>query len=61
MSAWLPAARVGNAPLPQPFRGSFETLPFRDVGYELIGGSDREVIAVLGGISAGRHLTAPGQ
>jgi homoserine O-acetyltransferase len=49
MSAWLPPAIVGTAPC--------GPLPFTEVPFELIGNGDR-YIAVLGGISAGRHVTA---
>ena len=58
MSAWLPRAIGGVAPLAKPLRGTFGTLPFADAHFELIGEPGRGTIAVLGGISAGRHLTA---
>ena len=58
MSAWLPSAIGGAAPLATPLRGTFGTLPFTDAHFELIGEADRGTVAVLGGISAGRHLTA---
>ncbi len=51
--SWLPEAKVAVAPV--------QIGPFREVHYELVGDGDNEVIAVLGGISAGRHVTAHAQ
>lgn len=50
MSGWLPEARIGAAPV--------RIGPFTEIRYELVGDANNEVIAVLGGISAGRHVTA---
>jgi homoserine O-acetyltransferase len=58
MSAWLPSAIAGKAPLATPLRGTFGSLPFTDVPFELIGNRKNGVLAVLGGISAGRHVSA---
>jgi homoserine O-acetyltransferase len=58
MTAWLPRAFADAAPLPRQLRGTFGKLPFTEAHFELIGEPGRATIAVLGGISAGRHVTA---
>lgn len=53
----LPTAVEGWAPLPST-GGEHQPLPFRAVRYEAVGDARLPVVAVLGGISAGRHLSA---
>jgi len=57
VSAVLAAARTGEAALPAPFLGEHARLPFAAATYEITGDGG-PAVAVLGGISATRHLAA---
>lgn len=58
MSAVLAPARTGRAALPAPFIGQHARLPFSHTGFEVVGDEEHAAVAVLGGISATRHLCA---